>query len=322
MSRDTVWDGLIVGLILVIGAAEAAHLAAVVLGWSLSRCCVLFWGLAGALLAGWAAFSVWLYRKKKRQSASRSEGGHRHPGIGETAAWIMFGVLALSQIAYLWTKDSGIRQGDIMVETVGSFLGADGVYQVNPMTGQAYAEGLPARLKILCLPFLYSSICKATGFSALAVVRTLAPVLTLAGCYMAFAALGNSLFVRKAAPWESSSPQELAGEKFSFNRKGYACFMAIAALLVWTGAGAAGLEGCRLLWRGWQGETIRNCVLLPWMLSLCIRRKWLYVPLCILAEACIVWTLYGMGVCFAAALGMALVQVIMGLKTVEKEKVR
>ena len=38
-------------------------------------------------------------------------------------------------------------------------------------------------------------------------------------------------------------------------------------------------------------------VLLPYLLSCLMDRKYTGVILCILAEACIVWTLYGAGVC-------------------------
>ncbi len=308
-GKNTCWDILLLGAVLLTGAAEAAHLAAVVFNWSLGRCCVLFWILAGAALICEAALCIGFRRQKGRQTFVPLRE-HGRPDKREAAAWILFAVLAASQMIFICMKDSGVRQGDIMAETVESFLATDRVYQVNPMTGRAYTEGIPLRLKILCLPFLYSSICKITGLSAAVAVRTLVPAVILILCYAAFAALGNALFAGGAWRPEGVSGQDMADKGvYLANRRGYAWFMAVAALLLWAGAGMDGMEGCRLLWSGWQGAAIRNCVLTPWLFSLCLRRKWRYVPLCILAEACITWTLYGMGMCFAAAFLMAGIQI-------------
>lgn len=306
-GRNTCWDVLMASGILMTGAAEASHLAAVVLKWPFGRCCVLFWVLTGIAWICEAALCMGLRKRSGQKIFVFFK--KRRPDKGETAAWILFGALAVSQIIFVCMKDSGVRQGDIMVETVGSFLATDSVYQVNPMTGGAYSEGIPLRLKILCLPFLYGSICRITGLSAAAVVRTVAPALTLAACYISFAALGNSLFL--GGPHSKGvSEQNDGGETGrAGSRRGYAWFMAAAALMVWVSSGVDGMEGYRLFYSGWQGVTIRNCVLMPWLLSLCLRRKWMLVPLCVLAEACITWTLYGMGVCFASALLMAAIQI-------------
>lgn len=86
--------------------------------------------------------------------------------------------------------------------------------------------------------------------------------------------------------------------------------MAAAALLLWVESSAPGTEGFGLLYCGAGGLSIRNCVLMPWLFSLCIRKKWFLTPLCILAEACIAWTFYGLGACVAVAAGMALAGMI------------
>ena len=46
-----------------------------------------------------------------------------------------------------------------------------------------------------------------------------------------------------------------------------------------------------------EEHTIRALVLLPYLLSCLMDRRYMGVILCILAEACMVWTLYGAGVC-------------------------
>jgi membrane-bound ClpP family serine protease len=58
-----------------------------------------------------------------------------------------------------------------------------------------------------------------------------------------------------------------------------------------------GVDGFDVFYGGFRGVTIRAAVLLPYLLSCLMDRKYTGVILCILAEACIVWTLYGAGVC-------------------------
>lgn len=178
------------------------------------------------------------------------------------------------------------------METVGSFLASDGIYQVNPMTGMAYTEGVPLRLKILCLPGLYGSLCRLTGLRPGTVVWRIVPAAVLFGCYTAYALLGKALF-----------PQD---------RRKRACFLLVVSALLWAGAYSYGMDGFGVLCCGWQGLTIRNCVLLPWLLSLCIRKRWAWAILCVLGEACMVWTFYGCGACLAVAVGMALAQICGG----------
>lgn len=82
--------------------------------------------------------------------------------------------------------------------------------------------------------------------------------------------------------------------------------MVIVALLFWAGAYHYVMDGFGILYGGFKGTTIRNVVLMPYLLSLCLRRRWAAVFLCIAAEACIVWTLYGAGICLLTAAAMAL----------------
>jgi hypothetical protein len=70
-----------------------------------------------------------------------------------------------------------------------------------------------------------------------------------------------------------------------------------------------GMDGFGLLHCGFRGVTIRSTVLVPYVFGLAMRRKWKAAVLGIVAEACIVWTLYGMGVCLLVVLGMAAVRI-------------
>lgn len=286
MGKYLAGDFLIAAEIILIGLAEVAHLAAVSAGWPFARCALLFGVLLCiALLCG---ICLWYLRRGR---FGRLACSMPLPSSAvERGFYALCALLFLSQLVFVCLPDTAYRGGDMTVETVGSFLAEDALYRVNPMTGLPYTEGLPSRLKILCLPTLYGSLCKLTGLSPVAVVRKVVPVVTLVSCYTAFALLAVTLFPR---------------EEGTKCREKRACFLTVVSLLLWAGAYQVGMDGFGLLCCGWRGVVIRNLVLLPWLLSLCLRRRWLLAALCIPAEACMVWTLYGCGVCLPFLLGMA-----------------
>lgn len=300
MKTDTFGDYLITVEIIIIGIAEAAHLAGVFLGRSFSQCAGVFGVLLCFAGVGGACFLFLRKRfgagektqapqKQQKTQASR-EPKKSSSAMAARILCALFAVLFLSQLIFIFRGDNIYRKGDMTVETVQSFLISDRLYQVNPMTGTPYAAGIPSRLKILCLPTLYGSLCKITGLSPGTIVWMAAPMATLCSCYAALSVLSRCLFPGNG------------GASCALKRW---CFMAVAAMLFWAGAYRYGMDGFNILCAGWRGVAIRNCVLVPWVVSLCLRRKWLPVALCVLAEACIAWTLYGCGVCLAVAAGMA-----------------
>ena len=140
------------------------------------------------------------------------------------------------------------------------------------------------RLKILCLPTLYGILCELFGKSAIAVVWTLVPVLVLLGCYMAYYTVAKALF------------EEDVQKRW--------IFMIAVAVILWLADSMYGLDGFAVQYAGFRGVSIRMAILVPYTVGLVLRKKWLPVALCVLVEACIVWTFYGMGICLLVALGM------------------
>lgn len=287
MKKNVFWDYIFIGFIGLIGLAEMAHLSALFLKLSFGTCTVLFWGLAGAgaLLVG-----IGIALNLRRRASGKQEGGKRaelpRPGDGaEALLWIFFAVMLASQLIFICMGNNSYRGKDMTVEVVGSFLACDGIYQVNPMTGMPFTAGMPSRLKILCLPSLYGSICRLTGASPDMIVHRVVPAVVLVGCYGAFSCLGRALF-----------PED---------RRKRSWFILVVSLLLWAGAYQEGMDGFNMLCCGWRGTAIRNGVLMPWLLSLCVRGRWRTGILCVLAEACMVWTLYGCGACLVVLAGMA-----------------
>lgn len=281
-------DALPAGELILTGLAVTAHLAAVFTGQSFSRCRILFSGILGAALFFAAGMWFFCLVKAFMEKKHKNEKGIKKPDRVERILMGIFLMLALAQLVYLLWNAGIYTRGDMTVETVGSFLRTDSVYGVNPMTGQAYTAGIPSRLKILCLPTLYGFISSLSGLAPDIVVTAAVPAWIFVSSYAAFFCVGQSLFPG--------------------SRKQRSCFMITVVALIWAGSRLYGMDGFNLLYCGYRGVTIRNLVILPYLISLCLRRRWKLGVLCVLAEACIVWTFYGLGVCVLTAAGLFLAE--------------
>ncbi len=284
MKKSTGIDFILIGFTMIIGIAEVFHLAAVVLGWSFSRCSYLF--AAASLLAVCVIGIAYGCGIRANRVLTGESAEQKKKGAVAYSLSGLFLLLLAAQIVFLIPGLGLQRQGDMVLEVANSFLTEDAVYTVNPMTGRPYTAGMPMRLQILCLPSFYGFLCKVTGVSTSVMIHQAMPVIVLMLAYGAFASLGKVFFsgdVRKRR-----------------------AFLLVTALLFWAGAYGSGMDGFGLLCCGWSGVTIRNTVLLPWLFSLIMRKKWFCVILCILAEACITWTLYGAGAGVLIAVGMIL----------------
>lgn len=260
-------DCILTGGIICIGLAEAAHLTAVVLGWSFSRCVKIF-NTSAVLLCVLAVFVLIISGKsmanKEKYKSNR-------------LLWLPFMAVVIAQLWYVTTMQSVYIAGDMTLETVCSFLESDAVYMVNPLTGGEYVSGMPFRLKILCLPTLYGSLCRGMGIAPQQLVYGIIPAFVLVGSYLAYGTVAKYLF-----------PED--GTKRGM-------FMLMVAVLFSAGDYMFGMDGFGVLHSGFRGVTIRGAILLPYTFGLMLRRKYKMALLCVLAEACIVWTLYGCGAC-------------------------
>lgn len=276
-------DALLTGGIAVIGVAEAVHLSAVFVHLSLDQCVLLFGGLTGILSL--VSLAIWLIPH------FRKNGGAKRRALKKKSLLFLFPLfLFLGQAVYILLMGGIYLNGDMTVETVMSFLYSNEVYQVNPMTGAAYQGGIPLRLQILCLPTFYSILCRIFSLEPQTVVWQVVPCMTLVCCYGAFYCVGKTLFP------ESGKRQ--------------ACFLSAMAILLWVGSYAPGMDGFGVLYGGFRGGVIRNTVLIPYLVALCLRKKWKLAVLCIVAEACLVWTLYGAGACMLLAAGLAVLRLV------------
>lgn len=285
-KRDLLFweDEILTGVILLIGLAEAAHLKEVALGRSVSASAKFFLLLtAGTLLVSAGILLASFFRSRGSSEAKQGTRRERLKGLmlsarperRELPVLICLGVLAAVQIGIAAAGTSPYLDADMTLETVEGFLKTDRIYESNPMTGLPYQQGIPSRLKILCLPTFYAMLCKLSHTGAELLVRHAVPTAVLLMAYLAYGVLAKTLF-----------PE---------NRRRREIFLMLTLLLFLAGDYLYGMEGFGLFHGGFQGVSIRGAVLIPYLLSLCLRKKWRLALGPILAEACIVWTLYGLG---------------------------
>lgn len=268
-------DAWITGGLCCIGLAQALHLLGAFGHLSLSRLLIL-WRVSLAVLGilALAVVAVTRHRHRERFRILPQKGGSfLLPGI--------FLLTVLIQAVYVYCMPAVTAPGDITLETLRSFLATDGIYLVNPLTGQAYVQGMSLRYKILGLPTLYTLLAASFPVDGAVLVQNLVPVAVLAGSYMAYYRIARLLFG-------------------SDLRKKY-LFLILVGMIFWCGEGAVWLDGYAALHGAWLGTSIRNLVLLPYALSLGLerdlRRTWPGMALCVLAEACVCWTFNGLGMC-------------------------
>ena len=199
--------------------------------------------------------------------------------------------LFLVQSLFVFCRNPIIISGDITLETVQSFLVHDGIYRVMPLTGMQSDMGMPLRYTILCLPTVYAIVADKFNLDPQLVVCHIIPVLVLGVTYLAYFRLSESLFGK-----------EKLKERY--------CFLVAVGLLLTFSAQVPFLDGYGALHAGYLGTSIRNLILVPYVISSMLERRYWKAILCILAEACIVWTFYGCGVCVALTLGMLILDVL------------
>lgn len=299
------WEVYIYGILCCVGVFEMGHLAGVFTGKTVTFCGRLILAMLAVLL-GAAVVRLLTGKRTLRRSGTdtqrrlffKKETGKRpderrfmHASLVLKAGVLLFVMVFAGQLVYILTNPPLWTTGDILPETVQSFLATDGIYTVSPLTGKAYS-GAPLRYEILCLPTLYTLLSKWFDAAPEILMEKIIPVLVLCMSYGAYYLLGGTLF--RGGEQESRGREKQGREKQVW-------FLVFLGILIWFSEGAVYLEGYGLLHGGYLGTTLRNSVLVPFVIYELLNRKWFGVVLCILAEACIVWTFWGLGICGAAA---------------------
>ncbi|MCQ2538817.1 MAG: DUF6077 domain-containing protein [Acetatifactor sp.] len=291
LRKLSVSDIVLTGFIATVGGAECAHVLAVFLHKSFSLAAALTLGGTVAVFLCCLAFSV-LVARRDRKSIDP---------LSKKEKWLLaaLGCVCLWVFALLISGKTIDVHGDMTVETVQSFLTTDAPYSVNPLTGEAYTAGMPMRLRVLCLPTLYGAFCKFLPVTPWTWIHTIVPCFVFVLSLVAFYTLGTTLFP------ESRERRPL--------------FLLAVVLLLLAGTYAYGMDGFGLISSGWRGVSLRNLILMPYVFALALRRRYMGIVLCILAEACLVWTLYGLGMCLLTAAGILICDLILRRRISKKE---
>lgn len=283
----TVSESCVLGLIACIGISEVAHIPGLLLKWSLQKCTFLWWGML--LFA--VALSAFCFFFKLRGNFRARIGLCKGYRLEKTVVPFVFLGVVLFQLLFIYCTKTLLTEGDIILETVQSFLAEEGIYKVLPLTGQVSASGVPLRYGILCLPTLYAMLCRSFGVDAGLLVCHIIPVAVVGIAYMGYFHLSGILFEK----------QDL-GRRFLF-------LLAVSLVILFTDTGVFS-NGYSALHSGYLGTSIRNLILVPYVFGATLEKRWWKAILCVLAEACITWTFWGMGICIVIFAGMFLLNIL------------
>ncbi len=283
----TFCESFVLGTIACVGVSEVVHLAGYFLDWSLKKCTGVWVLFLGVLTV--AAVLAFCLRLKGQFGTRIAFCKDFRP----EKTVIPFGFLGivLFQLLFIFCTKTIHTEGDIYLETVQSFLTEDGIYRVLPLTGQVSESGVPLRYGILCLPTIYAMLCGVFGTEAELLVCHIVPVIVVAIAYMGYFYLSGVLF-----------------DKQDF-RKRFLFLMAVALIILFTDTGVFS-NGYNALHSGYLGTSVRNLILVPYVFAATLERRYFKAVLCVLAEACIVWTLWGLGICFAILAGMIILELL------------
>ena len=262
------WEAYLYGFTGSIGIFEIGHLAGIFTKCTLTDSGrIITWVIVGASICSVAV----LFRK------IRTVVNLRKDPCKLCIPCMLFFLLMAVQIYCICSVPVIQTDGDITLETVNSFLVTDMIYEVSPLTGKVFG-GAPLRYEILCLPTIYTLLCKWSGLEPAFIVGTVIPSAVVCLAYMAYYLLGRTLFGKENGSKEKSW-----------------WFMVIVSAVFFLCEQSVYMDGYGILHAGHLGTTIRNGVLIPLVLYAVLEKKWILACFCILAEACIVWTFWGVG---------------------------
>lgn len=274
---------LITGFLILTGCAEAAHLITIMTDKSLQTYTLLVMVFVVAGLLAYAVLVYWAYRKGKiQQNLSVTDAKVQNWNWG----MLVFGVVALATV-YHFLAGYVPQFQDATYEIVLGNLKSGGIMTVHPFLGTETEAVMPMRMRILGLSSFYSALITISQQSPYTIMCKMVPLIIWALSILIYWDFSKELFAESAEKrW---------------------IFISMVALVYLSTSGGEGLVGYRLFYSGFSGETIRAAVLLPYTLYVSWQKRWCLAGIAILAEACLVWTTFGVGYCLLITISMFLV---------------
>ena len=260
---------LLTGLWVLLGCAEVAHIITIMTNRSLQT----YTFLCGALcLTGLIVYIViflfWRFRFRKNSKCVTK-------ACYSPVFWL-FMVLAGLTVYRLFRGYVPDLQDAVYEIAIGNLVSGS-LMTEHPFLGEPMEVEMPIRFRILGLSSLYSALITFSQQSQYMIMCKIVPL----GVW-GFSILAYWLFAEK-----------IFGE--DIHKKWL--FVTFVAFIYLITGGSEGLAGYRLFFAGFSGETIRGLILMPYTFYVCWQQKWLLAVVAILAEACLVWTTYGIGYC-------------------------
>lgn len=271
--------------IIFIGIGEVANVFGSFLGKSFDDCykiyCLLNMFLAIAVIV-YGLITIINKKRKKNEMASKEVKCSQFDKEFAFMVAIIFG-LFVGYVFYVISFGRVLLQGNLDMELANTIISSNSFYKVNPMTGSEYMIGVPNRIKLLCLPAIYAFAARLLHLPVRDICLVIIPITGAVLSMLAYTSVSNVLFMENA--WKKK-----------------AMFIIAVMLVLFFSGYCQGIEGFGLLFSVWRGSYIRMGVLFPFSLSLTLRKKWFFVLACVVCEACICWTLYGIGICAVSAI--------------------
>lgn len=166
-----------------------------------------------------------------------------------------------------------INEKDFTPEMAESFIREGSMHKINPLTGAEYVSGVPTRIKVLALPFLYACLCDLSGAGIIPFLNIFVRIMVVITSFSSFVWLGNAVI------------------KDKFPQIVYAMIVLILMLAT---SGTYSLGG-GLVTAPYSSMTIRNMIVIPFVFTCLMKRRYLGVILAVIVEIAISWTLMGLG---------------------------
>ncbi len=267
---------LLTGLWILLGCAEMAHLIVLLTDRSLQTYISLCGVFAAVGILAYTGILFLVYRRQRVSDRVQRK-------FAFSPYMLMFAVLAGIAI-YHFTKGYVPDLQDAVYEITLSNVSSGGVMTVHPFTGGVSEAAMPMRMQILGLSSLYSALITISQQSPYTIMCKVVPIVVWVLSILLYWAFAERLF----------------GEHI--HKKWL--FISMVAFVYLITSGSTGLIGYRILYAGFSAETIRGALLLPYTLYVCWQKKWHLAVIAVLAEACLVWTTYGVGYCLLVAVFM------------------
>ena len=236
--------------------------------------------MVAAMTVGYFAFVILtVIRGKKEKEKSEKEKVK-----GSAVIFALIAVVLSAACFITVVKAERVNSvGDETLETIVTFLKGSPMYSIDPLTGSAYAEGLPSRYKILCLSGFYSVLCEAFGTPPVTLIHSVMPGFWFVSGLFAMIALSGALF---------------KGSKDALLKR--SVLVSAAILFIFAADLSYYAQGFAVLSAMWTGAAIRIWVLIPFLLYCLFDRRYVLALLPVVCEAFVCRTQYGIG--FAACI--------------------